>query len=78
MPLHYVTLGEDHVYRINGITVDCDCVVCYDADSPEDGRNKAFEYFGAQFCFEYHDKQFNMDDLRFFPRGIVRIDVENL
>jgi hypothetical protein len=74
MPKHYVTFGQKHAHRINGITVDCDTVACYEAKDEEDGRNKAFEYFDGKFFTDYHDKAFNMEDLHYFPKGIVNID----
>ncbi len=74
MARHFVTLGQQHTHRINGKTVDCDCVVEYEAESASEGRDKAFEYFGDQFFTDYHDEQFNMEDLDYFPRGIIKID----
>jgi hypothetical protein len=74
MPKHYVTLGQQHTHRVNGITVDCDCVVQYNADTAEEGRAKAFKYFGEKFFTDYHDTQFDMESLEYFPRGIVAIE----
>lgn len=74
MPKHYVTFGQIHTHRVNGITLDCDTVACYEAEDVQDGRNKAFKYFGDKFFTDYHDTQFNMEDLKFFPKGIINID----
>ena len=74
MPKHYVTFGQIHTHRVNGITLDCDTVACYEAEDAQDGRNKAFKYFDGKFFTDYHDTQFNMEDLEFFPKGIINID----
>lgn len=74
MPRHYVTFGQQHTHRINGITLDCDSVASYEATDARDGINKAFEYFGGDFFTDYHAESFNMEDLKYFPRGIVNID----
>lgn len=72
---HYVTFGQQHAHRINGITLDCECVAVYECDSPEEGRDKAFEAFGPKFCFEYSEKDWNPDDLRFYRRGYKFIQI---
>lgn len=78
MPRHYVTFGQDHAHRVNGITLDCDTVACYIAKDAIDGRNKAFEYFGDKFFTDYHDEAFDKKDLKYFPKGVVVIDKLNL
>lgn len=74
MPKHYVTFGQQHTHRVNGITLDCDSVACYEAKDYSEGRTKAFELFGTKFFTDYHDTQFPMEDLHYFPRGIINID----
>lgn len=74
MARHYVTLGQSHVHRVNGHIVDKDCVVSYEAIDYTEGRRKAFELFGDKFFTDYHDTQFNMDNLHYFSRGIINID----
>jgi len=74
MPKHYVTFGQVHTHRVNGHTLDCDSVACYEAENYGTGRTKAFELFGDKFFTDYHDTQFNMEDLEYFPRGIINID----
>jgi hypothetical protein len=70
----YVTFGFDHVHTINGKTFDKDCVAVIECSSSEDGRNKAFEYFGDRFCFEYHEKYFKMESLKYFRNGLVAVN----
>lgn len=74
MARHYVTFGQEHVHSIDGKTLDKDCVASYEAANWKEGRERAFDLFGVKFCFEYHDKDFNHDDLVYFPRGIINID----
>ena len=74
MPRHYVTFGQIHTHRINNITIDCDCVVEYGAENAIEGRKKAFEYFSDKFFTDYHDKAFNEENLKYFPRGIINIE----
>jgi len=74
MVKHYVILGHQHTHSINNNTLDCDSVVCYEAENAEQGRKRAFELFGYKFFTDYHDKQFKMEDLCYYPRGIINID----
>lgn len=73
MPKHYVTFGQDHAHRINGVTLDADCVARFDADNASQGRERAFEMFGRKFCFEYPEEHFDLSSMRFFPRGFVDV-----
>lgn len=70
---HYVTFGQTHLHRINGKTLDCDCVAVFECESAEHGRQRAFELFGAKFSFEYPADKWNPDNLRFYPRGYVHL-----
>ena len=74
MSRHYVTFGQEHTHRINGITLDCDTVACYDAINADAGRRLAFDTFGDKFFTDYHGDKFPMEDLHYFPKGIVNID----
>jgi len=67
----YVTFGGDHTHRINGFTIDCDCVAVIECEDAADGRKKAFELFDRKFCFEYHEGLFDNESMKFFPRGFV-------
>ena len=71
----YVTFGQAHVHRVNGITFDADSVATFDATDAVEGRAKAFELFGPKFCMHYAGDQFRPDDmLPYFPRGLVQVD----
>jgi len=74
MPNTYVTFGQDHTHRVNGITFDCDCVAVIQAPSEEEGRARAFELFSGEFGTSYFEDQFDPDSLRFFPRGLINLE----
>lgn len=71
MAKHYVTLGQIHIHRINGKVLDKDCVVRFDADNANHGRQKALEYFGQDFFTDYHENVWDENKLKFFPRGYI-------
>lgn len=71
----YVTFGFDHVHSVNGRTFDKDCVAVIKSNSAAEGREKAFEIFGKQFCFEYPEDYFDFSSLdRYYPRGLIEIN----
>lgn len=67
----YVTFGTAHTHVINGQTFDYNCVAVIDSSSDKEGRAKAFFYFDKKFCFEYFNKQ---PDMEWFPRGLIRVE----
>jgi len=69
----YVTFGQVHVHRVNGITFDADCVALIEGESNKQNREKAFELFGRQFCFEYPEEHFDFDSLHYFSRGVIKV-----
>ena len=71
MPKHYVTFGQIHTHRVNGKTLDCDCVAVFEASDREAGRKQAFEWFGDKFFTDYHDTDWSEKQLKYFPRGYV-------
>lgn len=73
MPKTYVTFGQSHEHNIDGKIFDKNCVAAIEAETAAQGREKAFELFNAKFCFEYFDKEFDMKNLHFFPRGIINV-----
>ena len=70
----FVTFGFDHAHAINGKTFDKDCVAVIESESAVEGRAKAFEIFGAKFCFEYPEEHWDEDKMKFFPRGYINVD----
>lgn len=70
----YVTFGQLHTHRVNNKTLDCECVAVINCESSEEGRELAFEYFDGKFCFEYPEEHFDMDSLRYYPRGLIEVN----
>ena len=66
MKTHYFTLGQSHVYRFNGQTLDHDCVIKIPAENP---RDVMVGYFGLEWAFEYDE----CPEMRYFPRGIYNL-----
>ena len=66
----YITFGQVHAHSINGKTLDKDCVATFEANSLEDGYNKAMKIFNQQF----HHCTKELPDLYYYPRGIIKID----
>ena len=69
----YITFGFDHAHRVNGKTLDHDCVAVINHTEEEDGRAIAFELFGPKFCMEYSEKYWDESKLSYFPRGYVTV-----
>ncbi len=70
----YITFGQVHAHKVNGKTFDKDCVAVIEAESAEDGRNLAVEYFGPKFCFSFYEDQFDHDSMHYFPRGFIPVN----
>ena len=66
MKTHYFTLGQSHVYRFNGQTLDHDCVIKITAENP---RDVMVEHFGLKWAFEYDE----CPEMKYFPRGIYNL-----
>ena len=75
----YVTFGQDHVHVLEEsetgfrFLFDKDCVAVIESENRNEGRNKAFDIFGPEFCMEYFDQEFKKDSLRHFSRGIIEV-----
>lgn len=69
----YITFGFDHVHRVNGKTIDHNCVAVINHTEEEDGRAIAFELFDAKFCMEYPEKYWDESKLHYFPRGYITV-----
>nr|DAR09876.1 MAG TPA: hypothetical protein [Caudoviricetes sp.] len=66
MKTSYFTLGQSHVYRFNGQTLDHDCVIKITAENP---RDVMVEHFGLEWSFEYE----KCPEIVFFPRGVYNL-----
>ena len=69
----YVTFGQIHRHVINGTVFDKDCVAVITTNNPKEGREKAFELFGKQFCFEYPEQYKSEINMQYFPRGEIEV-----
>ena len=74
MPKTYVTFGQIHVHSVNGRTFDKDCIAVINCTDADDGRRKAFEIFKSKFCFEYHEDEWNLEDMIYYPRGLITVN----
>ncbi|MCP4087908.1 MAG: hypothetical protein GY804_15160 [Alphaproteobacteria bacterium] len=70
----YVTFGQNHSHVINGRTLDKDTVAVITSDSAEDGREKAFELFGRQFCMEHPEDFWDSSSMKYYPKGYVEVN----
>jgi len=76
----YVTFGQVHVHSIvtgplTRETFDKDCVAVLCSERKVT-RDDIFKLFGDQWCFEYTEKEFNHDDMIWFPRGFIKVQVQ--
>ena len=69
----YVTFGQDHTHRINGVTYDADCVAVITGSSSAHNRQRAFDLFDKRFCFEYPETSFDPEIMKYFPRGLIPV-----
>ena len=66
----YVTFGQDHNHTIDGETFNKDCVAIVDGN-----RDKVFEIFGNQFCFEYPEQYWNDSKMVYFRQGYKKVNL---
>jgi len=71
MKRSYITFGQVHRHEVNGVVFDKDCVCLIESES--DPREVAFEVFGRKWAMEYPEKYFNMDSLKHYKRGIIKL-----
>ena len=65
----FVTFGQGHFHEINGTIFDKDCVAIVNGN-----RDKVFELFGPEFCFEYDEPNWDESIMRYFPRGYIKVE----
>jgi hypothetical protein len=70
----FITFGQCHTHRINGKTLDKDCVAAIKSDSEEEGRKIAFELFKGAFHNSYFSEELDKNVLKYFPRGIIDVN----
>lgn len=67
----YITFGQNHVHHCKNVVLDKDCVVTYECETEEAGRQRAFELFGRQWAF-CHTRLQDVQ-LAFYPRGLFEM-----
>lgn len=72
--LTFVTFGFDHCHIIGDNTFDKDTIAIIQADNRTHGRELAFKYFKAKFCFEYYGDEFDFSKMVFFPNGFIAVN----
>lgn len=65
----YVTFGQNHVHRIGLKVFDKDCVAVVNGD-----RKRVFEIFGSKFSFEYSEREWKPEVMKYFPRGYIEVE----
>lgn len=74
MSKYYFTFGQVHINRVNGHTLDKDCVAVINASDFAQAREQAFTWFGDKFHQQYSEEAFSDDILQYFPRGLIEIN----
>lgn len=59
----YVTFGHDHNHTVLGKRFNANTVAVLDCDDRSMGRSLVHGYFGAKWCWEYIDDEFDMTNL---------------
>lgn len=65
----YITFGQIHAHRVNGKTLDRDCVAVLNAENLDEGHAMAMELFDAKF----HQSLSSPPNMMFYPRGLIEI-----
>lgn len=68
-----VTFGQVHAHRINGHTVDKDCVAVITANTIEEADALAFEWFDGKFHHHIDKEKFDQD-MSYYPRGFIEVN----
>lgn len=70
----FVTFGQSHLHKIGDKVLDKDSVAVIKCSDESSGRELAFEYFGDKFFTTYFEDKFNMDNMIYFPRGLIDVE----
>lgn len=78
MNRYYITFGQSHTHRINGVTFDCDSLMIVRAESEEEARTVVRELTNNRYCTSYTQKRLDEDSdfMRHFSRGAIELDPE--
>ncbi len=70
MSTFYISFGQDHVHKIDGVTLDCDILLKVVAPSEGEARERVFAAIGKRWFTSYTE---DTVDFEHFPRGFVEI-----
>ena len=70
----YITFGQDHIHKVNGITFDRNSVAEIGCKDYGQGREIAFELFGDKFFTSYNEEKITPELMSHFPRGIIKVE----
>lgn len=66
----YISFGQGHAHRVDGITYDCDSLYMVEAPSELAARQEVFSVFGNKWSSIYPAAELpNL--LHYFPRGVM-------
>lgn len=65
----YVSFGQAHVHRVNGMTFDADSLMMIEAENELQARIGLNQMFAGKWCGIYYDQQLG-EYLRYFPNGV--------
>ena len=72
----YFTFGQSHKYVLNirgeDVVLDKDVVLEIEASCCSEARDKMWSVFKDKWAFQYDE----LPDMKFFPRGIIGLDIE--
>jgi len=71
--LMYISFGQQHTHRVNGITFDCDSLALIKCADHAEGRERAFELFGPKFMTDYREEDLDRI-IEHFPRGVIPVE----
>ena len=67
----YITFGQQHTHRVNGVTFDKDLVAIIKCESHSHGREIAMDLFDGVFGTSYTESQVDEAFMQHFPRGMA-------
>ena len=67
---YYITFGQAHIHKVNGVIFDKDCVAVIDCENPEQGDEIAFRVFDRKFSRIRTEEP----TMSFYPRGLISLE----
>ena len=69
----YISFGQSHTHRVNGYTLDKDCIAVIKCNDYNHGRELAFDFFGDKFSMSYTEDEI-VPKMHYFPRGFIYLN----